>query len=84
MHRRHDIPLDFLDVARQIACHGNSKDLWTMYALKTPAGPEKTPAGPEKNARACHTRPRAFIFTSPPVVHRLFAGRDHADEAVSG
>lgn len=84
MHRRHDIPLDFLDVARQIACHGNSKDLWTMYALKTPAGPEKTPAGPEKNARACHTRPRAFIFTSPPVVHRLFAGRDHADEAVAG
>jgi hypothetical protein len=62
----------------------NSKDLWTMYALKTPAGPEKTPAGPEKNARACHTRPRAFIFTSPPVVHRLFAGRDHADEAVAG
>jgi hypothetical protein len=55
-----------------------------MYALKTPAGPEKTPAGPEKNARACHTRPRAFIFTSPPVVHRLFAGRDHADEAVAG
>ena len=40
--------------------------------------------GPQKNARACHTPPHAYILTSPPVVHRLFAGRDHADEAVSG
>jgi len=83
VHRRHDIPLDFLDVARQIACHGNSKDLWTMYALKTPAGPEKTPAGPEKtpagpekNARACpHAATRLYFYVTTGGASSLCGAR---------